>query len=122
MTTSRRRSGRTPALNRVRRLLVSVGVFEERGNGTFALTSLGELLRVGIPGSMRSMVLLFAGVNTQDAGKEREYRVQTAEPPHGRLLIAEGLYPQRIDQSDLGRSAAATDVNMSGKKRLLASS
>ncbi len=43
------------------RLLASVGVFEERENGTFALTPMGELLRTGVPGSMRSSVQLFAG-------------------------------------------------------------
>ena len=34
-------------------------------------------------------------------------------PPDGNLLIAEGVYPPRIDQSDTGRgAAAANDVNM----------
>ena len=33
-------------------------------------------------------------------------------PSQGKLLIAEGVYPQRIDQSDLSRGAAANDVNM----------
>ena len=69
-----------PSLNRVMRLLASVGVFEERENGDFALTSLGELLRTGVPGSMRSAVLLFAGVGMQDSWKELEYCVQTGEP------------------------------------------
>jgi hypothetical protein len=50
-----------PSLNRLMRLLASIGIFEEQDDGTFALTSLGELLRTGVPGSMRSMVLLFAG-------------------------------------------------------------
>jgi hypothetical protein len=69
-----------PSLNRMMRLLASVGVFEERDNGTFALTSLGELLRTGVPGSMRSAVLLFAGIGIQDAWRELEYCVQTGEP------------------------------------------
>jgi len=69
-----------PSLNRVMRLLASVGVFEERDNGAFALTPLAELLRTGVPGSMRSSVLLFAGTGIQDAWKELEYCVQTGEP------------------------------------------
>jgi SAM-dependent methyltransferase len=69
-----------PSLNRVLRLLASVGVFEEREAGKFALTPLGELLRTGVPGSMRSSVLLFAGVGIQDAWKELDYCVQTGEP------------------------------------------
>src|SRR5438552_18790564 len=42
-----------PALNRVLRLLASAGDFEEREDGSFALTSLGECLRPGVPGSSR---------------------------------------------------------------------
>jgi hypothetical protein len=30
----------------------------------------------------------------------------------GQLLIVEGVYPPRIDQSDISRGAAANDVNM----------
>src|SRR5262249_30213954 len=44
-----------PSLNRVLRLLASVGVFEEREDGSFALTAVGECLRPGIPGSARAM-------------------------------------------------------------------
>ena len=68
------------SLVRVLRLLASVGVFAERENGTFALLPLGELLRSDVPGSMRSMVQLFAGVPIQDSWKELEYCVQTGEP------------------------------------------
>jgi SAM-dependent methyltransferase len=32
--------------------------------------------------------------------------------PHARLLLFEGVYPSRIDQSDASRGAAANDVNM----------
>jgi orsellinic acid C2-O-methyltransferase len=35
-----------------------------------------------------------------------------AMPPAGRLLIVEGVYPRRIDQSEASRGAAANDVNM----------
>jgi hypothetical protein len=38
--------------------------------------------------------------------------VHRAMPPQAKLLIAEGVYPQRIDQSHLSRGAAANDVNM----------
>lgn len=69
-----------PSLNRVMRLLASVGIFEEREGGIFALTPTGELLRTGVPGSMRSSVLLFAGTGIQDSWKELEYCVQTGAP------------------------------------------
>jgi SAM-dependent methyltransferase len=32
--------------------------------------------------------------------------------PKGKLLVVEGVYPRRIDQSDASRGAAANDVNM----------
>jgi hypothetical protein len=35
-----------------------------------------------------------------------------AMPEHGKLLIVEGVYPRRIDQSLASRGAAANDVNM----------
>jgi hypothetical protein len=69
-----------PSLNRVLRLLASIGVFEEREGGIFALTPMAELLRTGVPGSMRSSVQLFAGVGIQDSWKELEYCIQTGEP------------------------------------------
>src|SRR5262249_4375185 len=40
-----------PALNRVMRLLASVGVFDEQEDGRFALTPLGDALRTDVPGS-----------------------------------------------------------------------
>ena len=69
-----------PSLNRVLSLLASVGVFAEQENGHFALTPLSELLRAGVPGSMRAAVLLFAGVGIQDSWKELEYCVRTGQP------------------------------------------
>ncbi|MCI0434088.1 MAG: hypothetical protein L0271_10710 [Gemmatimonadetes bacterium] len=50
-----------PALARMMRLLASVGVFAEQPDGTFALTPLGAPLRADFPGSVRALVLLFAG-------------------------------------------------------------
>lgn len=68
------------SLNRVLRLLSSVGVFEELEGGRFALTPLGEMLRSDVPGSMRASVMLFAGVGIQDSWKDLEYCVRTGEP------------------------------------------
>jgi hypothetical protein len=69
-----------PSLNRVLRLLASVGVFEELDDGRFALTPTGDMLRSDVPGSMRASVMLFAGVGIQDSWKELEYCVRTGEP------------------------------------------
>ncbi len=69
-----------PSLNRVMRLLASVGVFEEFDGGRFGLTPLGDLLRSDAPGSMRDSVMLFSGIGIQDSWKELEYCVRTGEP------------------------------------------
>jgi orsellinic acid C2-O-methyltransferase len=68
------------ALNRVLRLLASVGVFEEQEGGRFALTLIGECLRANVPGSARAAVLLFGGVRIQDSWKDLEYCVRTGDP------------------------------------------
>ena len=69
-----------PALRRVLRLLVSVGLFDERPDGGFGLTELGDLLREGAPGSMKAHISLFAGVGIQDSWRELEHCVRTGEP------------------------------------------
>jgi O-methyltransferase domain len=69
-----------PSLRRMLRLLASVGVFEEREDGAFALTSMGECLRAGVPGSAREMVMLFTGTPIQDAWRDLEYCVRTGNP------------------------------------------
>src|SRR5439155_1673592 len=71
-----------PSLRRVLRFLASVGVFEEREDGRFALTALAECLRADLPGSSRAMVLLFAGIGIQDSWKELEWCVRTGEPAY----------------------------------------
>jgi hypothetical protein len=68
------------SLRRLMRLLASVGVFAEGDDGGFALTPLGELLRSGVPGSMRAMVLLFTGRMIQENWSELEYCVRTGKP------------------------------------------
>ncbi len=72
-----------PSLNRLLRLLASVGVFAEEEGGRFALTPIGACLRSGVPGSMRALALLLGGA-AQDAWRELPYSVRTGEPafPH----------------------------------------
>jgi hypothetical protein len=69
-----------PSLRRVLRLLASVGVFDERDDGSFALTPLGDALRSDAPFSSRASVMLFAGVGIQDSWKELEYCVRSGQP------------------------------------------
>src|SRR5690348_3450930 len=65
------------SLARVARLLASVGVFAELPDGEFGLTPLGEPLRADAPGSVRALVLLFAGVEGQECWKDLEFCVRT---------------------------------------------
>jgi SAM-dependent methyltransferase len=69
-----------PSLRRMLRLLASVGVFEERENGSFALTPVGEILRPDVPGSARALVMLFAGERIHESWAELEHCVRTGEP------------------------------------------
>jgi hypothetical protein len=101
------------ALNRMMRLLASVGIFEERDAGSFALTPRGELLRSDVPGSMRSSVLLFAGIGIHDAWKELEYCVRTGEPafrrtsPDGDPFSAIAANPEQAKIFDEAMAAFA---------------
>lgn len=44
-----------PSLYRVLRLMASVDIFAEQGDGRFALTPMGEYLRTGVKGSLRGI-------------------------------------------------------------------
>ena len=74
-----------PSLRRVLRLLASVGIFEEREDGEFALTPLADVLRDDAPGSMRASVMLFTGPGIQESWGELEYCVRTGEPAYRKL-------------------------------------
>ena len=105
-----------PALNRVMRLLASVGVFDEHDGGTFSLTPLGESLRADVPGSMRAGVMLFGGPRTQDAWKELEYCVRTGEPAHRRRGVSDPFTELRANPDE----AASFDAAMADFTKLVA--
>jgi hypothetical protein len=105
------------SLHRVLRLLSSVGVFTEVKPGRFALTSLGECLRTGVPGSMRSwlrMVGLKVWFHTYG---DALYSVRTGEPAFARTNGAElfdylATHPEEGEifnsaMSDFGQGVAA---------------
>src|SRR5262245_50778191 len=82
---ARRSKTHARSLRRVLGLLVSVGVFTEDAEGRFALTTLGNHLRAAVPGSMRSVALLFGGI-TQRAWGDLLYSVETGEPAFRRVF------------------------------------
>lgn len=68
------------ALYRVLRALASIGLFEERGARRFVLTPAGEMLRAGVPGSMREMALWITSPFHFRVYAELLHSVRTGEP------------------------------------------
>ena len=89
------------------RLLASVGVFEEKEDGGFALTALGECLRADVPGSSRAMVLLFAGIGIQDSWKDLEWCVRTGEPAYRKRGAADAFAEMAKDPAQAANFDAA---------------
>src|SRR5690349_13855359 len=56
---ARRTGAHAPSLYRVMRMLAAAGVFEETSGKRFALTPVGELLKTGVPGSIRHLAIAF---------------------------------------------------------------
>ncbi len=67
------------ALYRVLRALASVGVFTETAPRTFVLTTLADLLRSDVPGSMRALALPYAEEQYR-AWEDLLHSVQTGTP------------------------------------------
>jgi predicted transcriptional regulator len=104
------------SLNRVMRLLASAGVFEEKENGNFALTALGECLREDVPGSARALIMMFAGDRQQNAWKDLEYSVRTGEPSF-RKRGFENVFTEIAQNPE---EAATFDAAMADSTRLVA--
>jgi hypothetical protein len=99
-----------PSLNRVMRLLASAGVFEEQEDGSFGLTSLGECLRAGVPGSARAMVMLFTGERVQDGWRDLEYCVRTGDPVYRKRGLDDPFSdPARTPEETANFDAAMAD-------------
>ncbi len=67
------------SMYRVMRTLAGMGIFTEDSSHRFALTPMGEALRTGTPGSVRSSVLILAGLCAK-ALDELPYSVATGKP------------------------------------------
>lgn len=112
-----RATGTNPAaLHRVMRLLASVGVFDEKDNGNFTLTTLGQLLREDIPGSARALVMMFGGNWQHEAWKDLEYSVRTGEP----TFRSRGFEDLFAEMASLPEEAANFDAAMADFTRLTA--
>ena len=68
-----------PSLHRLMRTLASLGILTERDAQRFALTSVGEALRTGAPGSARSTLIAFGG-SFWHGWEEILYSLETGNP------------------------------------------
>jgi hypothetical protein len=75
-----------PSLYRVMRTLASMGLFAEDSDQRFSLTPLGETLRVGTPGSVRSSVLTLAGELFAKPFSELSYSIKTGKPAFDKIF------------------------------------
>ena len=82
-------------------------MFEEKEDGGFALTALGECLRADVPGSSRAMVLLFAGIGIQDSWKDLEWCVRTGEPAYRKRGAADAFAEMAKDPAQAANFDAA---------------
>jgi O-methyltransferase domain len=108
------------SLYRLLRLLSSVGVFTETQDHRFSLTPLGEFLRTGVPGSMRSWLRMTGlGVWLQTFA-EALHSIRTGEPVFQRATGMElfdylAVHPGEGEifngaMNDLGRMVSAAVV------------
>jgi len=70
-----------PSLYRVLRALAASGIFREEGDGRLSNTPLSELLRSGVPGSLRDLVLLFGDETSWRSWEGILHAVRTGEAP-----------------------------------------
>jgi O-methyltransferase domain/Dimerisation domain len=75
-----------PSLYRVMRTLAGMGIFTEDSDRRFSLTLLGEALRTGTPGSVRSSVLTLAGELVTKSVRELHYSIKTGKPAFERIF------------------------------------
>ncbi len=94
------------ALYRVLRLLASAGVFAESPGKVFALTSMSQLLREGVPGSLRDMVLWISNPFHFNVHGELGYSVKTGKP------AVEKVYGKPAFEAIFGDPEVAYDFNM----------
>ena len=75
-----------PSLFRLLRALASVGLFTQGEDGAFGLAPEGELLRTGVPGSLRGYAMTFCGRRQWQAWGELAHSVATGERAYDHLF------------------------------------
>jgi SAM-dependent methyltransferase len=105
-----------PSLYRVLRCLAGFGVFTESANQTFALNPAGELLRTGVPGSMRGMADFCGATWTWDAWGDLMYSVQTGKTAFDHVF-GKGCFEYLAEHPD---ESAAFNEGMTGFSGMVA--
>ena len=103
---ARQTGSNADALYRVMRLLASAGVFAESPGKVFALTPMSELMRAGVPGSMRDMILWMGNRFHFKVWSEMGYSVETGKP------AVEHVYGKPAFEAIFGDPDVAYDFNM----------
>jgi O-methyltransferase domain/Dimerisation domain len=99
-------------LHRMLRGLTSMGLFRRTGPQTYALTSVSELLRSDMPGSLRSTAVIH-GEEVLRSLAEIMYTMRTGEPAFGKVH-GEPFYTYLAGHPD----AAATFAEAMGSQRV----
>ena len=121
-----------PSLYRVIRAVASKGVFTETAPRTFALTPTAEILRSGVPGSLRDSFVLHAQPAIREAYGDLGHTVRTGEPAfehvHGADLFTfltarpelSQLFSNAMgNQARVVQRAAVAEYDLSGVRRLV---
>jgi hypothetical protein len=102
---ARRTGSNEDALYRVLRLLASAGVFAESPGKVFALTPMSELMRAGVPGSLRDMIVWVGNRFHSKVWSEMGYSIQTGQP------AVEHVYQKPCFDAIFGDPDIAYDFN-----------
>ena len=104
-----------PSLHRLMRTLASLGILTEQSAQRFALTSLGEALKTGAPGSARSTLLVFGSAWQRSAWDHMEYSVQTGQPGFDK---AHGVPPPATKRPGVSKTSGAPPIGTTPHPRM----
>jgi len=104
-----------PALRRLMRALVALGMFAEMDEDRFSLAPAGKLLRSAIPGSQRSIVLFLVGPARWQCWSDLLQCVRSGEPAADRVLGMPlfdyyALHPEESQIHDRAMAAFSSSV------------
>src|SRR5262249_5408389 len=80
-----------PSLSRIMRALASVGVFATDSSGKYRLTEVGELLRTGVPGSLRGLMDFCGAPWEWQPWSEMIHSIKTGQPTFNHVF-GEGCF------------------------------